>query len=60
MTFDLVMHFTFSSIKALVRDVITVEELKNIVIVISLLDRESVPVDLVDFREDEIVYREKE
>lgn len=60
MTFDLVMHFTFTPIKALVRDVITVEELKNIVVVISLLDRESVQVDQVDFREDEIVYREKE
>ncbi len=60
MTFDLVMHFTFSPIKALVRDVISVEELKNIVVVISLLDRESVSVDQVDFREDEIVYREKE
>lgn len=60
MTFDLVMHFTFSPIKALIRDVLSVEELRNIVVVISLLDRESVSVDQVDFREDEIVYREKE
>jgi len=59
-TFDLVLHFIFSPIKAVVRDVLTASELKNIIVVISLLERESVSVDQVDFREDEIVYREKE
>ncbi len=60
MTFDLVLNFTFSPIKALVRDLITVDEIKNIIVVISLLEKEGVSVELVDFREDEIVYREKE
>lgn len=60
MTFDLTLNFTYSPIKALVKDILTVEQLKNIVVVISLLDKENISVDLVDFREDEIVYREKE
>ena len=42
------------------RDLITVDEIKNIIVVISLLEKEGVSVELVDFREDEIVYREKE
>ncbi|MGL1894325.1 MAG: FtsQ-type POTRA domain-containing protein [Spirochaetaceae bacterium] len=60
MTFDLILNFTHSPIKALVKDVLTIPQLKNIVVVISLLDKEEISVDLVDFREDEIVYREKE
>lgn len=60
MTYDLTLYFIFSPIKALIGDVITTSELKNIIVVISLLNREGVAVDLVDFREDEIVYREKE
>lgn len=60
MTFDLNLNFNFSPIKALVKGVLEVKELKNIVVVISLLQKESVSVEQVDFREDEIVYMEKE
>lgn len=60
MTFDLIIHFTFSPIKAMVRDLLSAEELKNIIVVISLLEEEALSINHVDFREDEIVYREKE
>lgn len=60
MTFDLILHLTFSPIKAMVRDILTAEELKNIIVVISLLEEESLSIEYVDFREDEIVYKEKE
>ncbi len=59
MTFDLTLHFTFTSIKALVKGMLSSQELKNIVVVTSLLHKEDVTVDLVDFRSDEIVYRNK-
>lgn len=60
MTFDLALHFTFSPIKAMVRDIISIDELRNIIVVISLLEGESISIDYVDFRENEIVYKEKE
>lgn len=60
MTFDLMLHLTFSPIKAVVRDILSGEELKNIIVVLSLLEEESLSIEYVDFREDEIVYREKE
>lgn len=59
MTFDLTLYFTFTPIKALVKGVLTGQELKNIVVVTSLLHDEGVSVNQVDFRSDEIVYKEK-
>lgn len=59
MTFDLTLHFTFTTIKALVKGMLSSQELKNIVVVTSLLHKEDVTVDLVDFRSDEIVYRNR-
>lgn len=59
MTFDLTLHFTFTSIKALVKGILTSQELKNIIVVTSLLHEKKVTVDLVDFRADEIVYRNR-
>lgn len=57
MTFDLTLYFTFTNIRALVKGILSSQELKNIVVVTSLLHKEDVSVDLVDFRADEIVYR---
>lgn len=59
MTFDLTLYFTYTSIKALVKGILTSQELKNIVVVTSLLHKEGVSVEQVDFRADEIVYKEK-
>lgn len=59
MSFDLTLYFNFSPIKAMIRDVIVASEIKNIVVVLSLLERESVNVEFVDFREEEIVYSER-
>ncbi|OQY40049.1 MAG: hypothetical protein B6229_02565 [Spirochaetaceae bacterium 4572_7] len=59
MTYDLEMNFTFSKIRALLQGDICVEQLKNVVVVTSLLDRENVSVSFIDFRADQIVYKEE-
>lgn len=60
MTFDMVLFFTFTPIKAIVGSVLTPEQLESIVVVNSLLQRDGVSVNQVDFRSEEIIYREVE
>lgn len=58
MTFDMVLFFTFTPIRAIVGSVLTPEQLESIVVLNSLLQRDKVSVEEVDFRSEEIVYRE--
>ncbi len=57
-SFDMILFFTFTTIKARIGSSLTSSQLESIIVVNSLLHRDKTDIDEVDFRSREFIYRE--